>query len=391
MILLTLLSKSQLPLFEKPVHIAGSVRKDGSYVKPHVRLVRVKVEPAKSKGHQASLFDEPVEPSKPAKETKLDTFIRKKGGVRALGAIIATMTQDQQEKIFEELGKLGGKSAEDVAAMFGEHYDKAPERGETPDLFADAAHIPEPASEPEPTLGQKDLDDTDVVKIPEIIEHVTGRGKVLRGIVRTDLTLDQAKEIDPYAFRKNGGVFIREKHLGKLTAKPNRENSAAESQQVEPKTSETSEQKGSPETPAREPAKPRVVEAGTPFGVVAGTSKQRRREINAEAASIINSGRELTDADRAILRQYSGNGGCGDSLNEFYTDPDVAAAMWTVLDRLGVSSGNVLEPSCATGVFMHTAPGGFRVTGVEMDPTSSAIAEALHGDRHAVVNSSLER
>lgn len=47
----------------------------------------------------------------------------------------------------------------------------------------------------------------------EIIEHITGKGKVLRGIVRTDLSHADAKAIDEYTFRKDGGYFIREKHL----------------------------------------------------------------------------------------------------------------------------------------------------------------------------------
>lgn len=47
----------------------------------------------------------------------------------------------------------------------------------------------------------------------EIIEHTTKKGKVIRGIVRTDLTRDEAKEIDPYTFKKDGGFFIRERHL----------------------------------------------------------------------------------------------------------------------------------------------------------------------------------
>jgi hypothetical protein len=49
---------------------------------------------------------------------------------------------------------------------------------------------------------------------PQIIEYTTKREKVLRGIIRTDLTLAEAKAIDPYTWRMNGGYFIREKHLG---------------------------------------------------------------------------------------------------------------------------------------------------------------------------------
>ncbi len=48
---------------------------------------------------------------------------------------------------------------------------------------------------------------------PQIIEYKTKRDKILRGIIRTDLTYAEAKAIDPYTWRMNGGYFIREKHL----------------------------------------------------------------------------------------------------------------------------------------------------------------------------------
>jgi hypothetical protein len=50
----------------------------------------------------------------------------------------------------------------------------------------------------------------DTAPVPVVVEHVTARGKTLRGIVRSDLTRTQAKAIDPYTFRKDGGWFIRE-------------------------------------------------------------------------------------------------------------------------------------------------------------------------------------
>ena len=131
--------------------------------------------------------------------------------------------------------------------------------------------------------------------------------------------------------------------------------------------------------------------AGTgSFGVEPGTSKGERRKLNAKAAAIVDRGGPFSDEDKAVLRQYSGNGGCGDSLNEFYTPVPVAQAMWQVMQRLGVS-GDILEPSCGTGVFMHTAPAGVKVAGIEMDPTSAKIARALHGGAHEINNSSLER
>ena len=48
----------------------------------------------------------------------------------------------------------------------------------------------------------------------EVVEHTTKKGKVIRGVVRTDLSYSEAKAIDEYTFKKDGGWFIREKHLG---------------------------------------------------------------------------------------------------------------------------------------------------------------------------------
>lgn len=52
----------------------------------------------------------------------------------------------------------------------------------------------------------------------ELVEHTTAKGKVLRGIIRTDLTKEEAQEIDRFTFRKKNaqgqiGWFIRAKHL----------------------------------------------------------------------------------------------------------------------------------------------------------------------------------
>jgi len=65
-----------------------------------------------------------------------------------------------------------------------------------------------------------------------IIEHTTTKGKILRGIVRTDLNQTQAKAIDPYTFKKDGGYFIREKYLDGYTAT---ETIEPEKKQTEPK------------------------------------------------------------------------------------------------------------------------------------------------------------
>lgn len=47
----------------------------------------------------------------------------------------------------------------------------------------------------------------------ELVEHVTKAGKTIKGIIRTDLTKEQAQKIDPYTWKKDGGFFIREQYL----------------------------------------------------------------------------------------------------------------------------------------------------------------------------------
>lgn len=127
-----------------------------------------------------------------------------------------------------------------------------------------------------------------------------------------------------------------------------------------------------------------------PFGVQAGITKGQRSRLNAQAEAVLNKETGFTEEDKAILRQYSGNGGNGDSMNEYYTDPKVAAAMWKVLHGMGMTTGAALEPSCGTGVFLHTAPRGVRLQGVEMSPISATIAGILHGQYAHINNSSME-
>lgn len=76
------------------------------------------------------------------------------------------------------------------AETIGDLFDRIEEIG-LPDR--------KPSSKPEPK--------------EEIVEHTTGKGKVLRGVIRTGLTRDQAKEIDPFTFKKGDGYFIRAKYL----------------------------------------------------------------------------------------------------------------------------------------------------------------------------------
>ena len=54
------------------------------------------------------------------------------------------------------------------------------------------------------------------------------------------------------------------------------------------------------------------------------------------------------------------------------------AAVWDAVAALGFTGGQVLEPGCGSGNFLHLAPAAAQVTAVELDPTTAAIAAVLH-------------
>jgi hypothetical protein len=514
----------QFQLIDMPIHIGASVDKHGHVKAAHTRIQKVRVPVAPV---QHSLFGDDEAPKKDKHSARLDAFIRKHGGLGNLAHLMGGMTEGQQQRIFGEMAKLGGKSITEVSAMFDGVKAEAPAQA---DLFS----APAVASVPEVRRDSGVIATTPeqvTEESPELVEYTTKKGKVLRGIVRKDLTRAEAKEIDEYTFPHAGGFFIREKHLSKPPVpkvverssnaewlaedgsdKRNHLASMAEelvlqiaadlkdgdfdakeiptaidiwandarlptgdlkdaviveldkskfvrakdkatikrvltkeskitpviaenpqnSVENEPVTQNKADldypafkakyqelfsrmmsysmnEAGSgiyaekmaeladahPEFSARIDAEAEGIQnsegaSSQPFGVQAGITKQARVALNAQARDLINRGAPFTDDDKAILRQYSGNGGCGDSLNEFYTLPEVAGAMWAVAQRLGIK-GDVLEPSCGPGVFLHTAPAAHKVTGVEWDDTSARIAKILHGDRHEIQNSSLER
>lgn len=70
----------------------------------------------------------------------------------------------------------------------------------------------------------------------------------------------------------------------------------------------------------------------------------------------------------------------GSTLNAHYTDPAIAAAMWSALARAGFDGGLVLEPGCGSGNFIGLAPDAAQMVGVEVDPTTAQIAHLLYPD-----------
>lgn len=101
----------------------------------------------------------------------------------------------------------------DVAATLEQHHIDLSNVETVEELFDRIEHIEMPARAAVEATPEQ-----------EIVEHITKKGKRLRGVIRTDLTKEQAQSIDPYTFRKKNeagetGWFIRERHLEELNAK----------------------------------------------------------------------------------------------------------------------------------------------------------------------------
>jgi len=66
-------------------------------------------------------------------------------------------------------------------------------------------------------------------------------------------------------------------------------------------------------------------------------------------------------------------------INAHYTDAALVQAIWDGVRELGFDGGGrVLEPGAGSGNFIAFAPDNASITGVELDPTTAAIAAALH-------------
>lgn len=94
---------------------------------------------------------------------------------------------------------------------------------------------------------------------------------------------------------------------------------------------------------------------------------------------------DLTDDDKAVLAQYSGNGGAlkgrdgkTGSDYEYYTPKALATGMWELAKELGFDGGRVLDPCAGTGVFTATSPDNVLIDAVELDETSGRINQLLN-------------
>lgn len=91
---------------------------------------------------------------------------------------------------------------------------------------------------------------------------------------------------------------------------------------------------------------------------------------------------------RAVLNDAEWTAASRSQLDAFYTQPVVAKAMYSAVQKLGFEHGRTLEPSVGVGNFFGLMPRTMRersnLHGVELDIMSSQIVAALYPNAHIV-------
>ena len=81
---------------------------------------------------------------------------------------------------------------------------------------------------------------------------------------------------------------------------------------------------------------------------------------------------------RSLLTEAQYDAARRTTINAHYTDAAYVKAMWAAVQELGFDGGTVLEPGSGVGTFIGFAPESAEMTGVELDPTTAAISQALY-------------
>lgn len=72
------------------------------------------------------------------------------------------------------------------------------------------------------------------------------------------------------------------------------------------------------------------------------------------------------------------------TMSMHYTPQPIAEAMWDGLRSLGFERGEVLEAGSGAGTFFGVSPEGAHHTGIELDPTTARIAQAIYPDANVL-------
>ena len=92
---------------------------------------------------------------------------------------------------------------------------------------------------------------------------------------------------------------------------------------------------------------------------------------------------------KELLSEPEYNAARASTLNAHYTSPTVVKAIYGTLERMGLTSGNILEPACGTGNFFGLVPesmAGAKLYGVELDGITGRIARQLYQEEDITVD-----
>lgn len=153
-------------------------------------------------------------------DIKLPQVTFERAGTRVAARVVVIEKQTDKDAIAQiQQVNRDFSDADDIKDFFARIQDSSiPTRAIPKNAFAGVS--PLPAATGQPSAEGKKLE-TDA----EEIAYTTKKGKVLHGVIAKDITEAQAKEYDPYTWKKDGGFFIRMEHVKRPnegeTNKPN--------------------------------------------------------------------------------------------------------------------------------------------------------------------------
>lgn len=177
------------------------------------------------------------------------------------------------------------------------------------------------------------------------------------------LTSERPASVDPRPARLVATEPVRFRPVAGEQLTPSGAKARVEANLAAIRLSRDLHAQGRPATPAEQ----QVLAAWSSWGAVPQVFDTKRDEFADSRAELTQL---LTPAEFDDARRTT--------INAHYTDPTIASTMWVTMDRLGLHSGDVLEPGSGSGTFIGLAPEGMRVTGVELDPITAGIARSLY-------------
>jgi hypothetical protein len=153
-------------------------------------------------------------------EIKLPAVTFERAATNAMTTVLVIEKQTDASKAPAQMGDRDLTRIDDINELFDRIEDMAmPPRNKAEEVEPPSPQEQREAAKAEKAAAKAAGAAQAASTGTEVVEHTTQKGKVLKGVIRTDLSQDQAKEIDKFTWRKNGGYFIRLEHLAKLNEK----------------------------------------------------------------------------------------------------------------------------------------------------------------------------